>query len=112
MPLGKRLCPAPIQPGRLRGKAGHLLPKRHWLGNLAEQVEISHTLLSQYQKGQKTRIWGVLIRLARALGEKRISESKVAELLAMPLAELRAQRNLATRSVFPVRMAPGPMAGC
>ena len=30
----------------------------------------------------------------RALGEQRISESKAAELLAMPLAELRAQRNL------------------
>lgn len=30
----------------------------------------------------------------RALGEERISESKAAELLAMPVAELRAQRNL------------------
>lgn len=30
----------------------------------------------------------------RALGEDRISESKAAELLAVPLAELRAQRNL------------------
>lgn len=30
----------------------------------------------------------------RALGEARISESKAAELLGMPLAELRAQRNL------------------
>lgn len=53
--LGERLK-------RAREAAGHSLR------SLAEQIEISHTLLSQYEKGAKTPDSGVLVRLARTLG--------------------------------------------
>ena len=53
--LGERLK-------RAREAAGHSLR------SLAAQVAISHTLLSQYEKGQKTPDSGVLVRLARAVG--------------------------------------------
>jgi len=38
------------------------------LRSLAEKVEVSHTLLSQFEKGQKTPDSGQLIRFSRALG--------------------------------------------